>query len=907
MEDGVTVRDGGGTAVGVTDGRAGSRAVVRVLGGFSATVGDDAVNLGGPRQRAVLARILIAGSEAVTAEQVLHDVWDERSAEATVGAVQAYVSRLRRLLGPAALPRRADGYVLDRDVVRVDADLFVADVDAGRRALARGNDEDAAALLEAALARWTGPCAFGVGAQGQMPFLAPVAARLEEQRVVAAEALADVHARQGRAADDVALLEELAARDPLRESLTVAARPRALRGRTGRPTRWRRSTGAAARSPSSSGVEPDACAAPGARRRAGPGREPAALGGSGAADPAAAPQPARSSAATICSHRVDAPWTTTTRRPRAVALAGLAGHGQDRGWPWSWPTAGAGPGRVAWWIAADDPAGTAAGLADLAAALGHGPPPAGRGQPGGAVGTSWTALPGWLLVCDNADDPEAQLGRCCPPPGTATSSSPRATRPGGGCARPSRSPPLARAEAVGVRRAAAPATARRRGGHARRAARRPPLALGQACAYIEQTGMSRAATTSAVPQPPGRPAAARPSTVAAHRRHHMGARLRPAGDRSPRAAVVLETIAFLSAGRDRGRDIAGPGSSRRRAGAAGGARGAAAAVAGRAQGRHAAGAPAGAGRGAGPAGDRRPPPRGSARATRPASRTGPSTTATSPPTSIAVAAHSEALAPCRTGWWPRWPRSPTGRRSGRSTRPPSSVLRQAAAPAERQQQPDPVRARACWSASSGRCSTPPGGSRGAGAAPAAPSASSTRARTPTRCCSRTPTTGWATCCNCADDADAAIGAHERALATLRAGRADDLRAGGAGRPRATRCGPQPARARPARRCGRAGACWRREGRRDEPGAGRTPPRGSAWSSRTWASWTRRWRTSARPSRSYTRVGRPGPPRHRPGARQARLRVAAAGRGRRGRRGAPARRPAAGARARAGRLARRRWR
>ena len=54
-----------------------------------------------------------------------------------------------------------------------------------------------------------------------MPFLAPAAARLEELRVVATEALADAHARQGRAADDVALLEELAARDPLRESVAV--------------------------------------------------------------------------------------------------------------------------------------------------------------------------------------------------------------------------------------------------------------------------------------------------------------------------------------------------------------------------------------------------------------------------------------------------------------------------------------------------------------------------------------------------------------------------------------------------------------------------------------------------------------------------------------------------------------
>src|SRR5689334_16057077 len=91
MDDGVMVREAGGTVPGVCD----MRIVVRVLGGFTATVGDDAVNLGGPRQCGVLARVLIGESEAVSAEQVLHDVWGERAAEATVGAVHAYVSRLR--------------------------------------------------------------------------------------------------------------------------------------------------------------------------------------------------------------------------------------------------------------------------------------------------------------------------------------------------------------------------------------------------------------------------------------------------------------------------------------------------------------------------------------------------------------------------------------------------------------------------------------------------------------------------------------------------------------------------------------------------------------------------------------------------------------------------------------------
>src|SRR6476620_5150851 len=75
VDDGVMVRNGRDTAVGSSEERTPrSRAVVRVLGGFTATVCDDAVNLGGPRQRGVLARILIGGAEAVSAEQLLHDV-----------------------------------------------------------------------------------------------------------------------------------------------------------------------------------------------------------------------------------------------------------------------------------------------------------------------------------------------------------------------------------------------------------------------------------------------------------------------------------------------------------------------------------------------------------------------------------------------------------------------------------------------------------------------------------------------------------------------------------------------------------------------------------------------------------------------------------------------------------------
>lgn len=528
VNDGVTVHE--------PDGARATRIVVRVLGGFTATVGDDAVNLGGPRQRGVLARILIGEAEAVSAEQVLHNVWGERADEATVGAVHAYVSRLRRLLGASALPRRGQGYVLDRDVVTVDADRFLADVDAGRRALALGHDEDAAALLETALARWTGPCAFGDGAQGRMPFLAPVAARLEDQRVTAAEALADAHARHGRAADDVALLEELAVRDPLRESVTVQL-VRALYA-AGRQAdalaAYDRCRGALA---DELGVTP----APALRRmRAAVLAQQPLPGVAGTVLPTNLPPRNRS----FVGRRgllaaVDAALDDDARRPRAVALTGLGGVGKTE-LALELAHLRHRHGRVAWWVSAEDPAGTATGLAALATALGIAPFER-REDTRAALWAELDRTPGWLLVYDNADEP-AQLEPFMPAARHGdviiTSRNPAWRR----IAHPVAIGPLARGESLayvatrtGDRPVEAQTLAELLGDL--------PLALEQACAYIEQTRMSL------------------PDYVDLFRRHRDGLLLRDvegsgrtvattwglAFDRlGSRAAQLLETIAFLA-------------------------------------------------------------------------------------------------------------------------------------------------------------------------------------------------------------------------------------------------------------------------------------------------------------------------------------------------------------------------
>ena len=192
---------------------------LRVLGTLEADAAGVSVRLGGPTQRAVLARILVAGGVPVSAERLVEDVWSGR---ASPDAVHPFVSRLRRVLGRDAIPQRRGGYVVDRDLVDVDADAFVAEVDDGRRALARGADDDAATLLEAALARWRGERGYyGIADVADIPVVDAEADRLDELRVAAAEALADAHVRLDRGDEDVDRLGELVARYPLRESLAA--------------------------------------------------------------------------------------------------------------------------------------------------------------------------------------------------------------------------------------------------------------------------------------------------------------------------------------------------------------------------------------------------------------------------------------------------------------------------------------------------------------------------------------------------------------------------------------------------------------------------------------------------------------------------------------------------------------
>ncbi|WP_106193040.1 AfsR/SARP family transcriptional regulator [Umezawaea tangerina] len=189
----------------------------RVLGPVEAYRSGTAVPVGGPKPRTLLALLAVHAGRVVSQEQLVDAVWGDDPPEQTRAAVYTYVSTLRRAFGDDAdvLGRSGGGYLLDAASDLVDLHVFTAEVGAGRRALAEGDIEEAAARFTAALSVWRGP-ALG-GAQGA--WAEAERSRLEELRLAALEDRVDADLAIGRGDALVPELSAAVTAHPLRERL----------------------------------------------------------------------------------------------------------------------------------------------------------------------------------------------------------------------------------------------------------------------------------------------------------------------------------------------------------------------------------------------------------------------------------------------------------------------------------------------------------------------------------------------------------------------------------------------------------------------------------------------------------------------------------------------------------------
>jgi DNA-binding SARP family transcriptional activator len=195
----------------------------RILGPLEALHEGRELALGGGRQRALLALLLLHANETVSTDRLIDELWGETPPATGAKSVQVTVSRLRKALaadgadGPDELILTRDrGYELRLDPERLDAHRFELLTDEGRDELAAADAAQAALTLREALALWRGPC---LGELAYEPFAQQEIARLNELRVTAEELLIEAKLSLGEHDQVVGPLEALISAHPYRERL----------------------------------------------------------------------------------------------------------------------------------------------------------------------------------------------------------------------------------------------------------------------------------------------------------------------------------------------------------------------------------------------------------------------------------------------------------------------------------------------------------------------------------------------------------------------------------------------------------------------------------------------------------------------------------------------------------------
>jgi predicted ATPase/DNA-binding SARP family transcriptional activator len=190
---------------------------LRLLGGVEARRDSRLLPLGGRRQEALLAHLLLARGRVVATDHLIDELWAGEPPEGATATLRSYVSRLRSVLGDEAPIRgRAGGYVLDVEPDIVDAERFERLVREGRDALGRGDARMAHERLGAALELWNGPALAGHADDGALRLGAE---RLEELHLAAREDRVAAALELGEAAGLVDELMALVTAHPYRERL----------------------------------------------------------------------------------------------------------------------------------------------------------------------------------------------------------------------------------------------------------------------------------------------------------------------------------------------------------------------------------------------------------------------------------------------------------------------------------------------------------------------------------------------------------------------------------------------------------------------------------------------------------------------------------------------------------------
>src|SRR4051794_2114682 len=189
----------------------------RVLGPVQVVAGSDAVELASGLEVALLSRLLIAGDAVVSRDRLIDALWGERPPPSASQAVQVYVHRLRRRLGPDRIAREGPGYRVCVEPGELDRQRFELLAGRGRSELTGGDADAAASSLREALELWRGPAYEDVQYEA---FAQAGGARLGGLRLAALEDRIEADLALGRHRDLVSEVEALVSEHGHRERLS---------------------------------------------------------------------------------------------------------------------------------------------------------------------------------------------------------------------------------------------------------------------------------------------------------------------------------------------------------------------------------------------------------------------------------------------------------------------------------------------------------------------------------------------------------------------------------------------------------------------------------------------------------------------------------------------------------------
>jgi DNA-binding SARP family transcriptional activator len=184
----------------------------RLLGPLEIRDGERILPPLAPKQRALLAAMLLRAGQFVSKQRLIEDVWGEDAPATVTNSLENQIWRLRQALGKDVVLTRSPGYVLDVDPEQVDALRLERLLSRARAA----SGEERAAALRAALDLFAGPPLADLDDE---PFAGVHAGRLAELELVAREELNDAELDLGRHAELVPELERLVVEQPYRERL----------------------------------------------------------------------------------------------------------------------------------------------------------------------------------------------------------------------------------------------------------------------------------------------------------------------------------------------------------------------------------------------------------------------------------------------------------------------------------------------------------------------------------------------------------------------------------------------------------------------------------------------------------------------------------------------------------------